>query len=68
MKPLSEQPSAENVFDPTSGIISGYTGNDNPGHIVGDMFWPMFRMMYAFSGEMDDFQVNNHSFTIRLRC
>jgi hypothetical protein len=55
IKPLSEQPSEG--YDPIAGVISGYTKNNNPGHIWGDIIWPVFRMMYAFSAEKVDFQI-----------
>lgn len=54
--PKSEKPTDDSLFDPVTGIISGYTNNNNPGHIWGDIVWPVFRMMYAFSAENDPFQ------------
>jgi hypothetical protein len=50
--------SQENIFfDPIAGSIIGSHNYRNFGHVLGDVIWPVFRMMNSFSAENDEFQL-----------
>jgi hypothetical protein len=45
------------AFATLPAVVVGFSDNSNPGHVLGDMLWPAFRMLHKFSWHHKPYQL-----------
>lgn len=56
IKPARDRPT-DKVFNPELALFVGSTDNENPGHILGDIMLPLFRMLSTYNAVKEKFHV-----------